>query len=240
MTTNATARTSRRATAPTPIRGATRTSDYERHKYAATLAACGAGPFARALELGGSIGVFSALLAPRCERLVDDRRRADRGRGRRAGASPACPGDRDRGRDPGGLPPRAVRPRRRLRDPLLPRATTSSPATFAMFERELLTGGRLVAVHWRPAGAASDHGTRRRLTPTLAGLPFLWLTGVARAPTTTCSTCSAPMSERIRAAGRRRRPGRAGRRPRLPRAPAATGRSRSSPTSTGCPTSARR
>jgi Nodulation protein S (NodS) len=41
-------------------------SDYERSKYAATLAACGDGPFAHALELGGSIGVFSALLAPCC------------------------------------------------------------------------------------------------------------------------------------------------------------------------------
>src|ERR1700760_3939198 len=45
-------------------------SDYERAKYAATLAACGPGPFACALELGGSIGVFSALLAPRCKRLL--------------------------------------------------------------------------------------------------------------------------------------------------------------------------
>jgi hypothetical protein len=43
---------------------------YERDKYARTLAACGAGPFAAALELGGSIGEFSALLAPRCRRLV--------------------------------------------------------------------------------------------------------------------------------------------------------------------------
>ena len=46
------------------------TSDYERRKYEATLTACGDGPFADALELGGSIGVFSALLAPRCERLT--------------------------------------------------------------------------------------------------------------------------------------------------------------------------
>ena len=45
-------------------------SEYERAKYAATLAACGPGPFTCALELGGSIGVFSAMLAPRCERLV--------------------------------------------------------------------------------------------------------------------------------------------------------------------------
>ncbi|HEV7773755.1 MAG TPA: SAM-dependent methyltransferase [Conexibacter sp.] len=45
------------------------TSAYERSKYAATLEACGSGPFGHALELGGSIGVFSALLAPRCTRL---------------------------------------------------------------------------------------------------------------------------------------------------------------------------
>lgn len=50
------------------------TSDYERDKYRATLAACGAprggGRFHSALELGSSIGVFSALLAPRCASLV--------------------------------------------------------------------------------------------------------------------------------------------------------------------------
>lgn len=47
-----------------------RASRYEQDKYRATLAACGPGPFSRALELGGSIGVFSALLAPRCRRLI--------------------------------------------------------------------------------------------------------------------------------------------------------------------------
>ena len=47
-----------------------RSSDYERAKYGATLAACGDGPFCCALELGASIGVFSALLAPRCQRLT--------------------------------------------------------------------------------------------------------------------------------------------------------------------------
>lgn len=45
-------------------------SDYECEKYAATLRACGDGPFVNALELGGSIGVFSALLAPRCGALT--------------------------------------------------------------------------------------------------------------------------------------------------------------------------
>jgi SAM-dependent methyltransferase len=45
------------------------TSEYERSKYATTLEACGSGPFGRALELGSSIGVFSAQLAPRCTQL---------------------------------------------------------------------------------------------------------------------------------------------------------------------------
>lgn len=45
------------------------TSDYEREKYAATLAALPAGTFARALEVGCSIGVFTQLLAPRCAHL---------------------------------------------------------------------------------------------------------------------------------------------------------------------------
>jgi SAM-dependent methyltransferase len=45
-------------------------SRYERDKYAATLAALPSRRFARALELGCSIGVFSELLAPRCEQLV--------------------------------------------------------------------------------------------------------------------------------------------------------------------------
>jgi hypothetical protein len=53
---------------PDPWRYAS--SEYERAKYEATLAACGDGPFAEALELGASIGVFTELLAPRCERLT--------------------------------------------------------------------------------------------------------------------------------------------------------------------------
>jgi cyclopropane fatty-acyl-phospholipid synthase-like methyltransferase len=45
-------------------------SRYEQAKYDATLGACGPGPFRCALELGSSIGVFSARLAPRCQSLV--------------------------------------------------------------------------------------------------------------------------------------------------------------------------
>jgi SAM-dependent methyltransferase len=47
-----------------------RTSGYERDKYAATLAALPARTLGRTLEVGCSIGVFTELLAARCERLV--------------------------------------------------------------------------------------------------------------------------------------------------------------------------
>lgn len=46
------------------------TSPYERDKYAATLDACGRRRFASALELGASIGAFTGMLAPRCDRLT--------------------------------------------------------------------------------------------------------------------------------------------------------------------------
>lgn len=46
------------------------TSDYEREKYAATLDALPPGRFARAFEVGCSIGVLTRQLASRCDRLV--------------------------------------------------------------------------------------------------------------------------------------------------------------------------
>jgi SAM-dependent methyltransferase len=46
------------------------TSAYEREKYAYTLAALPSRPLESVLEVGCSIGVFTALLAPRCERLL--------------------------------------------------------------------------------------------------------------------------------------------------------------------------
>jgi SAM-dependent methyltransferase len=47
-----------------------RTSDYEREKYATTLAALGKPSYGRCLELGCSIGVFTGLLVARCEHVV--------------------------------------------------------------------------------------------------------------------------------------------------------------------------
>jgi 2-polyprenyl-3-methyl-5-hydroxy-6-metoxy-1,4-benzoquinol methylase len=46
------------------------TSAYEREKYAATLALLSAAPYARALEVGCSIGVLTAQLAKRCVNLL--------------------------------------------------------------------------------------------------------------------------------------------------------------------------
>ncbi len=47
-----------------------RTSDYERQKYAATLAALPRPSHGLCLEVGCSIGVFTGLLAARCEHVV--------------------------------------------------------------------------------------------------------------------------------------------------------------------------
>ena len=46
------------------------TSEYERAKYAATLAALPNRRYSRAFEIGCSIGVLTELLAPRCDALL--------------------------------------------------------------------------------------------------------------------------------------------------------------------------
>lgn len=46
------------------------TSDYEREKYRATLAALPSPRYRRAFEIGCSIGVLTAMLAPRCDDLL--------------------------------------------------------------------------------------------------------------------------------------------------------------------------
>jgi SAM-dependent methyltransferase len=46
------------------------TSEYERRKYERTLESLGERRFHRGFEAGSSIGVFTAMLAPRCDELV--------------------------------------------------------------------------------------------------------------------------------------------------------------------------
>ena len=152
-------------------------SDYERRKYAATLAACGDGPFSRALELGGSIGVFSALLAPRCEHLV---------------TIDVAPTAVALARERLARVPQAV-----VIEGSIPADVPSGPydlivaseilyylsdhelaGTLTLFERELRTGGSVVAVHWRPAGSERPRDAAQAHAE-LGRLPFLSRTGSA-------------------------------------------------------------
>jgi predicted TPR repeat methyltransferase len=128
------------------------TSAYEREKYAATLAACGPGPFSQALELGGSIGVFTAQLAARCQSLTSI-----------DGAPTAVESARARlGRRSqvevvlGSIP--ADIPGRRYdlvvaSEILYYLEPADLEATLSTLAEQMRPGGRLVAVHWRPAGA---------------------------------------------------------------------------------------
>ena len=138
------------------------TSEYEQAKYAATLQACGPGPFAHALELGGSIGVFSALLAPRCERLdtLDAAPTAVAAARERLAQHPAAHARL-------GLDPGPICRRVRSISSLPPRSCTTSTAerlahTLLRLADELAPGGRVVAVHWRPdrSGASAERRAR--------------------------------------------------------------------------------
>jgi predicted TPR repeat methyltransferase len=124
------------------------TSEYEQNKYTRTLAVLGERTFRRALEAGASIGIFTEMLAKRCEELlaVDVSVRAVAAARRRLS----------------GLG--HVRVERRT----LPEEMPDGPfdlivasevlyyfpreemlAVLQGFERELARGGTLLAVHWR-------------------------------------------------------------------------------------------
>lgn len=142
------------------------TSPYEREKYAATLAACGDGPFASALELGASIGVFSRQLAPRCRSLVTidaSRTAVAAARRRLAGLAPVTA---TVGTIPSDIP-RGDYDLVVASEILYYLSPTELDETLELI-RECLVG-RLVAVHWRPAGperpfdAAEVHDRLRRL-----------------------------------------------------------------------------
>jgi protein-L-isoaspartate O-methyltransferase len=128
-----------------------RSRAYELDKYGATLDACGPGPFSCALELGSSIGVFSAMLAPRCRHLttID-------------GAPTAVHAAEQLLRE---------QPNVQVLLGMIPDAIPAAPAdlvvaseilyyldqdalsvTLASLSSVLASAGRLVAVHWRPTG----------------------------------------------------------------------------------------
>jgi SAM-dependent methyltransferase len=124
------------------------TSDYEQRKYERTLGVLGGRRFYRGFEAGSSIGVFTAMLAPRCEELlaVDTSERAVEIARRRLAEHPH------------------VRVERRT----LPEEMPEGPFDLIVasevlyywprevmlkalhrFEAILAPGGVLVAVHWR-------------------------------------------------------------------------------------------
>jgi SAM-dependent methyltransferase len=146
------------------------TSPYERDKYARTLAALADRTFDRALEVGCSIGVLTSLLAPRCRELVavDTARLAVARARRRLSGTPG------------------VRVERRT----LPRDMPPGPfdlivcseilfywssevlmTTLTEFDRLLVDGGVVLAVHWRgrnphrPLQAEEVHELLRQRLP---------------------------------------------------------------------------
>ncbi len=126
-------------------------SQYERDKYAATLAACGPGPFRCALELGSSIGVFSAMLAPRCRRLVTIDASATAVASARDRLSPHPQVDLILGEIPDAIPDHdydlVV-----ASEILYYLAPVTLRDTLEALAERMPEGARVVAVHWRASG----------------------------------------------------------------------------------------
>jgi 2-polyprenyl-3-methyl-5-hydroxy-6-metoxy-1,4-benzoquinol methylase len=155
------------------------TSAYERDKYAATLAACGPGPFAHALELGASIGVFSAMLAPHCDRLttIDAAPTAVQLARERLANTPGV--QIILGTIPGAIPdgPYDLVVASEI---LYYLAADELEATLDRLHAETRPGARIVAVHWRPGGPERPLGADD-VHAILRGQP--WLQAVVRADT---------------------------------------------------------
>jgi predicted TPR repeat methyltransferase len=124
------------------------TSEYEQKKYARTLAVLGGRTFRRALEAGASIGVFTEMLADRCdellavdvsERAVAEARRRLSGRGHVRVERRTLPEEMPDG--PFDLIVASEILYYFPREEML--------AVLQSFERELARGGSLLAVHWR-------------------------------------------------------------------------------------------
>ena len=129
-----------------------RSSAYEQAKYAVTLAACGPGPFENALELGGSIGVFSAQLAPRCRRLTSIDYSPTAVRRARAALTQYRHARVILGAIPDDLPEGSF-------DLVVASETlyyldaSALALTLDALEARTAPGARLVCVHWRPTGS---------------------------------------------------------------------------------------
>ena len=128
-----------------------RTSPYERSKHDATLLACGPGPFAAALELGGSIGIFSARLAPLCRALTTIDFAPTAVRIARDELAPFPHAQAIVGEIPAAIPNREF-DLVLASEVLYYLSSRALTRTLETLEQRLVTGGRLVAVHWRTHG----------------------------------------------------------------------------------------
>jgi cyclopropane fatty-acyl-phospholipid synthase-like methyltransferase len=154
-------------------------SEYERAKYAATLAACGPGPFTCALELGGSIGVFSAMLAPRCERLVTVDVSPTAVARARSLLAEHTTAEAIVGSIPAAVP--AVAFDLVVASEILYYLSDDELAgTLSLLEQCMVAGARLVAVHWRPPGPERPRDAEQAHAA-LASEP--WLTRIERSGT---------------------------------------------------------
>lgn len=148
-----------------------RSSVYELAKYDATLSACGPGPFTSALELGGSIGVFSSRLAPRCEALttIDYSPTA-------VAAAHVQLADFPHARAIVGEIPDAIEPGHHdlvvASEILYYLDDEALSATLERLRGVLIPGGRMVAVHWRPPGPERPQ-TATAVHAQLRSLPWL-------------------------------------------------------------------
>jgi SAM-dependent methyltransferase len=157
--------------------------DYEQARYEATLEACGDGPFANVLELGGSLGIFTEMLTPRCQALstIDVSRTAAAMARRRLAEFPRV--RVIRGAIPDAVPDEEFD--LIVASEILYHLTTDElDRTLRMVRARLVSGGRLIVVHWRPPGperrfgAAELHARLREdpwLTPILADESEIYL-----------------------------------------------------------------
>jgi SAM-dependent methyltransferase len=126
------------------------TSPYEAGKYERTLAALPRDRYTSALEVGCSIGVLTARLAPRCERLLSldlSERALERARARCADLPQV---QFERRQLPGEFPPGRF-DLMVLSEMLYYLSPADLQLMLIWCVEALLPGGQLIAVHWTPA-----------------------------------------------------------------------------------------
>lgn len=124
------------------------TSEYERRKYGQTLAVLGGRRFRWALEVGSSIGIFTAMLAPYCDSLLaldTSERAVEIARERLSGYEQV---NIERRTVPEEMPPGSfdLIVASEVLYYLPPEVALQ---TLRRFEEALEPGGLLLAVHWR-------------------------------------------------------------------------------------------